>query len=114
MEFAVPTLARSAQVRETAEQSIRRVFAGDPVLIDIAECESHFTQFNPDGSVHRGVQNHKDIGVFQINEYWNGAMAKRLGYDIYTAAGNIAMAKWLYKHQGTAPWSWSSWCWSDG
>lgn len=80
-------------------------------MVEIARCESHFTQFNTDGSVFRGKVNRKDIGYFQINEYWNGAMAKKLGYDIYTEEGNIGFALYLYHTQGTAPWNASKPCW---
>ncbi len=81
------------------------------VLVDIAWCESKLRQFNPDGTVLRGKVNKKDIGYFQINEYWNGAQAKKLGFDIYTERGNIGMALYLYHTQGTKPWNASKKCW---
>lgn len=59
----------------------------------------------------RGKQNPRDIGKYQINEYWNGAEAKRLGYDIYTERGNTLMALYLYRTQGVHPWNWSRGCW---
>lgn len=80
-------------------------------MIDIAGCESHFMQFNPDGSVLRGKVNPKDVGYYQINEYWNGADAKKLGYNIYSEAGNIGYALYLYHTQGTKPWNASKSCW---
>lgn len=80
-------------------------------MIDIARCESGFTQFNPDGSVFRGKVNHKDVGYFQINERWNGADAKARGFDIYTEKGNVAYALYLYHSRGTQPWLASKDCW---
>lgn len=90
-----------------------------PILAAIARCESKTpehpegTQFNPDGSVHRGIINPDDIGKFQINEYWNGAAAKKLGFDIYTLEGNTRMALHMYRTQGTTPWNWSRACWGN-
>lgn len=82
------------------------------LLADIAWCESKQHQFDPDtGRVLRGTANHKDVGYFQINEYWNGKDAKRLGYNIYTEEGNIGYALYLYKTQGTKPWNSSKSCW---
>lgn len=71
-------------------------------------------QFNlKTGKVLHGKQNPKDIGACQINEYWNGDDALAHGWDIYTLDGNIRMANWMYKHQGTKPWNWSKSCWNS-
>jgi len=53
-----------------------------------------------------------DIGKFQINEYYWGAEARRLGFDIYALEGNTAMALWIYEHHGTQPWNWSKANWN--
>ena len=99
-------------IPETTEQTIRREFKDTPILISIAKCESHFTQFESDGSVHRGKVNPQDVGVMQINEHYHLAASKAMGIDIYTLAGNIAYAKILYKQSGTTPWNWSKYCWA--
>lgn len=83
------------------------------VLKKIAWCESKNRQFNDDGSIHRGEINPKDIGYFQINEYWNGEEALSLGFDIYTLEGNTKMALHLYSKKGSQPWNWSSGCWNN-
>jgi hypothetical protein len=83
-----------------------------PILQRIAWCESKDHQFNPNGTVHRGVINPHDIGYFQINETFHLAESKRLGMNIYTLKGNIKFALWLYHKEGTTPWLWSSKCWS--
>lgn len=77
-------------------------------LIDVARCESTFRQFNDDGTVLRGVKDKRDVGVMQINEYYNGDEAKRLGFDIYTLDGNVGYAKYLYGKRGLKPWK-ASW-----
>lgn len=82
------------------------------VLVKIAACESQLRHYGPDGKVLRGKVNTKDVGLFQINEYWNGAEAKKLGYNIYTPEGNIAMAVHLYSRSGTKDWLWSKNCWN--
>lgn len=95
----------------TLEAHVRDYFSDAPVLAEVARCESHFTQFNKDGSVLRGVEVRKDIGIMQINEGYHGAEAKALGLDIKTVDGNLAFAKWLYEKYGTDPWSASKKCW---
>ena len=96
------------------EKYLRQVYAGDPVLIDIARCESNFRQFDKNGQVVRGKVDRNDIGVMQINERYHVDTAKKLGLDIHSTPGNIAYAKYLYDKEGTKPWSASQKCWSVG
>lgn len=77
----------------------------------ISFCESGNHQFNPDGSVLRGKVNAQDVGKYQINEFYHGEAAKKLGYDLYTLEGNTAFALHLYRTQGSTPWNWSKPCW---
>lgn len=90
----------------------------DPALHGVCSCESSYEgtrygqprQFNPDGSVRRGVQNPKDIGECMINlDYW-GETAAKLGYDVFTQQGNVKMANYIYEHEGLKPWTWSNGC----
>lgn len=104
---AAQTLTQSEKV----EKKVREFFKNQPVLIEIAECESHFRQFNSDGKILRGEVNRNDIGVMQINTLYHEEIATELGYDIYTLDGNLAYAKELYKRSGTQPWSSSAKCW---
>jgi len=89
----------------------------NPKLLPVCGCESGGTatstpkQFNDDGTVLHGKQNKNDIGMCQINKYWNGDDAKRLGFDIYTEEGNIKMANYLFDTQGFKPWGASRSCW---
>jgi len=83
------------------------------IMVKIAFCESGGRQFNSDGTVIRGRENPKDVGKFQINEYYHLADSKRLGMDIYTLEGNTAYATHLYETQGTKPWSASLGCWQS-
>lgn len=78
---------------------------------EIARCESSMRQFNKDGTVLRGHVNPKDVGMFQINEYYHLKDSQRLGYNIYTLEGNIGYAKHLVETQGYRPWSASQACW---
>ena len=87
-------------------------------LVPICTCESGQGTGKPQhynvktGKVLRGEENPKDIGMCQINEYWNGKEAKSYGWDIYTEEGNIQMANFLYKTQGATPWNASKLsCW---
>ncbi len=97
---------------QTVEEYVRTYFADEPIMIEVARCESQFTQFDKDGSIHRGVVNNDDLGVMQVNEHYHGTTAKKLGLDLYTIQGNVAYAKYLYEKEGTQPWISSSPCWS--
>lgn len=97
---------------QTVEQYVREYFADTPIMIEIARCESRFKQFDKDGSIHRGVVNDQDLGVMQVNEFYHGITAKKLGLDLYGIQGNVAYAKYLYEKEGTQPWISSSPCWS--
>ena len=90
---------------------VREYFSDTPLLAEIAKCESSFRQFDKNGDVLRGKVNRSDIGLMQVNEYYHGAPAKKLGFDIYTVDGNLAYAKWLYNREGGQPWKSSSPCW---
>lgn len=88
-------------------------------LVKICTCESGQGTGKPQqyhietGKVLRGEVNPKDIGMCQINEYWNGKKAMELEFDIYTEQGNIQMANYLYQTRGTQDWNWSRDCWGD-
>ena len=109
---AQPSWIGPMPAAQTVEQYVREYFAGQPVMIEIARCESRFKQFDSDGSIHRGVVNNQDLGVMQVNERYHGQVADKLGLDLYTIQGNVAYAKYLYEKQGTQPWISSSPCWS--
>jgi hypothetical protein len=103
------TQAPMPEVKETSKEA---TFVLPPILVRIAECESGGRQFNKDGSVVRGRENKNDVGKWQINLHWNGAEAKKLGYDLMTEEGNTKMALHLYEKHGTRDWNWSKFCWS--
>ena len=70
-------------------------------------------QFLPDGSVLRGFPNPQDVGLAQINLPTWAASAKKLGFDLFTYDGNLAMPKWIFdndpRHEEN--WKWSERCW---
>ena len=92
---------------------VKEYFKENPVLINIAWCESRFRQYDNDGSIHRGEINNRDVGVMQINEFYHLEKALKQEIDIYSLKGNLAYAKHLYDKQGTAPWNSSSKCWRN-
>ena len=83
----------------------------------IGSCESTGSpynepvQFNEDGTVLRGRVNSRDVGAYQINEFYWLEKSVELGIDIYTEEGNKEMALWIYNQNGTSPWNWSKECW---
>ncbi|MDO8579318.1 MAG: hypothetical protein Q7R72_00395 [bacterium] len=95
----------------SVEAYVRDYFAKDPILAEIAKCESTFRQFDSRGNVIRGEVNKGDIGIMQINKYYHEEDAVKLGFDIYTFNGNLGYAKWLYAKYGDAPWNNSGKCW---
>lgn len=121
-EQVVATTSSMVSIVEEAEVEIpnniglnklvREYFSDTPLLAEIAKCESSFRQFDKNGDVLRGKVNSSDVGLMQVNEYYHGEPAKKLGFDIYSVDGNLAYAKWLYKREGGQPWKASSPCWS--
>jgi hypothetical protein len=92
---------------------VKQQYAGDPILVNIAACESTFRQYDAKtGDVLHGKVDSQDIGVMQINQKYQGDKAASMGFNIDTVEGNVAYAKYLYETQGAAPWSASSQCWS--
>ncbi len=95
----------------SVEAYVRDYFADDPILAEIAKCESTFRQFDSHGNVIKGEKNKGDIGIMQINRYYHEGDAVKLGFDIYTFDGNLGYAKWLYDKYGDTPWVSSGKCW---
>lgn len=96
----------------TTEAYVRNYFSDIPILAEVARCESEFRQTDKNGKVIRGMKDPRDVGVMQINEYYQGKQAEELGYNLYTLEGNTAYARHLYEEQGARPWMASSACWS--
>lgn len=96
---------------QTVREYVQTYFADKPELVQIAECESHFRQYDKTGAVFRGVVNDQDVGVMQINERYHLDASEKLGLDIYTVQGNVAYARYLYDKEGNAPWVSSKPCW---
>ena len=82
-------------------------------MAEVARCESTFRHFNSSGNILRGEVNKSDIGVMQINTYYHGDTADRLGIDLFTLDGNLEYARDLYERKGTQPWSASEPCWGN-
>ncbi len=95
----------------TTEDIVRAYFADIPALIEVARCESTFAQFGKDGKVLRGRAVASDVGVMQINEFYHGDTADKLGMDLSTIKGNMAYARYLYQRNGLSDWSASKPCW---
>lgn len=95
------------------ENYLKEQYADEPILVEIAWCESRYRQFSDDGTVIRGNVNREDVGVMQINEHFHADTAKKMKLDIYTVEGNVAFGKYLYDKYGTDPWSSSKKCWGS-
>jgi hypothetical protein len=112
MEASLATEETSIEKSLTVKDKVSIYFDDLPIMIDVARCESRFRHLDKNGSVLRGVENSKDVGVMQINEYYHGKTSKKLGYDIYTLEGNMGYARYLYEKDGARPWLASSSCWA--
>ena len=95
------------------EKKAKAYFINNPILVDIARCESNFRQLDKNGNILRGKINKGDLGLMQINEYYHADAAKDLGLDLTTVEGNMAYAKYLFNKEGTQPWISSSKCWNQ-
>ena len=95
---------------QSSEAAVKRYFAGQPVLISIAKCESGMRQFDENGRVLKNPDS-SATGVMQIMASFHRRQALRLGYDINTLNGNLGYAKKLYQREGTRPWNASRHCW---
>ena len=109
VEQATVTIPTSKEL----EKKAKIYFKDDPILVDIARCESRFRQLDKDGEILRGKVNKGDIGLMQINEYYHADKANELGLDLETLEGNMAYAKYLYDREGGQPWISSSKCWNQ-
>jgi hypothetical protein len=97
---------------QSVEAYVREYFKDIPVMADIASCESHFRQFEKDGTVLQN-ENSTAVGVFQIMSSIHKDLAdQNLGLDINTLEGNVAYARHLYEEHGTSPWNASKKCWN--
>ncbi len=97
----------------TVEETVRAYFQKIPVMIEIARCESKFTQHNADGTVLHGGWGGQMIGVFQFYGTIHRNAALALGFDIDTLKGNLAYAEHLHSVSGTTPWNSSKACWEN-
>ncbi len=95
---------------QSVQEYVKEYFADEPIMYAIAGCESQFHQYDTDGSILRNAHS-SALGLFQIMESTHEETAAQLGIDIYTIQGNSAYAKYLYDHEGTAPWNSSKACW---
>jgi len=89
------------------------IFKEDPILLQIAMCESSLRHYDADGEVLKGKINSADIGLMQINTKYHAEKATELGFDLNTPEGNMQYAKWLYDKEGGQPWISSSSCWKQ-
>ncbi len=105
-----PTPLPVAHTNDGIENKVLQYFANEPVMYDIAKCESRFRQYDSNGNALDGGSGGM-IGIFQIAASIHAAYAKSLGMDIYTVDGNMAYAKKLYTEEGTGPWLDSFPCW---
>ena len=110
-EVKQATKQPSKDYNADVESEVREYFADIPLMAEISKCESHYRQFEKDGSIFRGKVNNQDVGAMQINEYYHKDRATKLGYDLHTLEGNMAYARVLYEEQGGQPWVSSSPCW---
>lgn len=125
-ELVSTTTPEKVEVVAETKQTRPSVHNLPSILLDIAWCESRDNQnkvgYNyrfreitlEDGSTTTEKYLwSKDIGRFQINDYYHAEEARRLGFDIYTEEGNTLYAIRLYNTNGTRDWNPSKPCWSD-
>lgn len=97
---------------KNVEKFLSDYFADIPLLAKIGGCESHNRQYDNNGSVLQGEQNHYDRGVMQINILYHEKTAEAMGLDLNSIDDNVAYARYLYEKYGAKPWMSSSACWA--
>ncbi|MFA5764254.1 MAG: hypothetical protein WC915_05600 [archaeon] len=107
-------ISTNIPLKEDLEKKVKAYFKDDPILVDIARCESRFRQYDENGVTLRGKVNKGDLGIMQINEYYHAEKAESMGFNLHDAEGNLAYAKYLYEKEGGQPWISSSKCWRHG
>lgn len=108
------TKKKEEVVPQSVETTVEEYFKEDPIMVRIAWCETKIKHYEKDGTtVLRGTKTPKDIGVMQINEYYHGKTAEKLGINIHSLEGNLAYARYLYEREGTQPWKPSKHCWAN-
>ena len=118
--FAAPSVTTAtvanaplmAHTPQTLEEYVRDYYIDEPILAEIARCESTFRQLDSKGEVLRGKINKSDIGVMQINLFYHEDSADKMELDLESLEGNLAYAKHLYEKEGTVPWASSAPCWN--
>jgi hypothetical protein len=104
MFFAPQMIFAQVNLNADVESRVRASFPDMPDMIAIAQCESGFRQFAPDGMPLRGGSSKRYIGIFQIDEKTHTSKASSMAYDINTVDGNIAYARYMFYASGTNPW----------
>lgn len=115
-EPTILTAPIPAEIQSIEDLITKKALASgvDPILANkIAFCESTMRQFDTTGQVLRGIENSKDVGLFQINEGYHIQESQNAGYDIYTTEGNIDYAIELIKESGVRHWKASQKCWDQ-
>jgi hypothetical protein len=85
--------------------SIKERIAKDfsPHMAKVVECESHFRQFDSDGTVLLSPT--LDVGIFQINLKAHLKQSQKMGLDIINSEeDNYKYAKYLFDLYGEKPW----------
>ncbi len=111
-EKATTIESSTLKAQKEMEAYLRKEFADTPILVEIARCESTLRHYHDNGKVVQGIVDKRDTGVMQINTYYHGETAEKLGLDLQSLDGNVAYAKYLYGKYGSKPWSASKPCWS--
>ena len=96
----IPAIATSTS---STEGIISAILGSSSPMIDVIQCESHFHQFDALGGVLTSPTG--DVGIFQIHVSSWGQTARKLGLDIYSTGGNIAMGIYIYKTAGISQWT---------
>ena len=100
------------QVRPKVQEEIRKTFKENPnEAINVAAMES---SLNPSLIQQEGNpyvpelgRKSRDIGLYQINEWWQRKNLKKAGYtpeDMFNLQKNLSFTKWLQQRQGWQPW----------
>lgn len=102
--YANPRLiAREGESQEVID-AILNVFPNDPIMVEVARCESNLIPTADRES--RGV----DVGLFQLNQVHLPRL-NELGLDRLDLDDNLEYSRMLFESSGLSSWYMSEHCW---
>ena len=117
-EIKLTPIPLKTDPKKTQNSEVRRLSAeyglDEGLVKSILFCENGFYGIGNDNinyDKETGLEWSRDVGYWQINNYYHEKAAIEMGLNIHDDWGNIEYGFWLMSTQGTWPWNASKACW---